>query len=372
MQRSPENFDQAAPSGHTNFNRGLYRPRILRKSGSSCWCVILPGKTGSAADNAARGPLKVSYKCGEDHLPRLQIYSGASQAGFCHRHQIWENADLAVGKKQIISMESGPRTAHSKPRNKPISPGKIVYQPKYAGTLPAVYIALAFILAREPAARVMILAGQQLIFPADKFAELSRHAFQYAAEVPDQVFLAGTVPNEYHHHNDWIEWQSQKTDNESGSELTNTNLTCAKHYPVLNITNIYNNPRPGKSGKLSGTGALWNANIVVARASLLWCLLSKRSPELFDRFAYVNNVISHFAADAESQDYINSAISHTFYEMPTLDFAKEIVWPHLRQCRVIPIQDVSFSQCGNKRPAGRGLVKGKGSHRMTAENASLA
>jgi mannose-1-phosphate guanylyltransferase len=291
---------------------------------SANWSVILAG-----AQNINR--------LNPDHPKLAQCVCNFSALSFILNNVI-EHAVSAVGSNNLITVASERQKAHFQATMSFNLPGKFVYQPTDGGSLVAVCIALAHILVKDPSARVIILPNDHFVSPKAKFTDFTSQALQLAADNPELVFLGGALPQRLSNDKEWIEVQNDSPGNEtSKGSRKRADLLSEIPGKFYNIVRIHKKPDTNEADKLFSAGALLNTRIIVARAELFWNLLARNLPDLFERVAYVRNVVSHYGDVKESQDYINMAISHAFYEMPAYDLIRELVNPSISQFKVLPM-----------------------------------
>lgn len=194
---------------------------------------------------------------------------------------------------------------------------EVVAQPSNRGTGPGVLLPLARIMARDPAARVVVLPSDHYVRDEARF----EHSIRIASIASDdQVALIGAVPDHPETQYGWIV-TGRKLAAQRGSVV---NQFCEK-------------PPAPLAERLLRQGALWNTFIMAGSVRHFWALASRHLPAaaaLFERYAS--------AVDGPGEDAV---LGQIYQFMPVSDFSRDLL-QKARGLRAIPLEECGWSDWG--------------------------
>jgi mannose-1-phosphate guanylyltransferase len=154
--------------------------------------------------------------------------------------------------------------------------GTILLQPKNQDTATDVLLALAYILARDPDATVMVFPSDHFVYPESALLDAVERAVFASEFMVVQPILLGTMSDDPDVEHGWIQ---------PGNFLGWTGT-----YPICSVEYIVN-PAPQRLGRDEHAGRLCNTMIVVTKARRLWQLGRETFPELMSLFERLKSAI---------------------------------------------------------------------------------
>ena len=174
----------------------------------------------------------------------------------------------------------------------------IVEQPANLGTAPGILLPLSRIVARDRAARVVVLPSDQYVAGEAIFARAIRAADAVAAE-SRSVVLLGAVPDKAEDQYGWI---------------------VPRRNPVTgrwSVAAFREKPTTQVAAELRAAGALWSTFVMSAAAATLWSAVQTALPSLARRFRrYVAAV-----GTSEEQDVLDGI----YRELVPADFSRDVL-----------------------------------------------
>lgn len=225
-----------------------------------------------------------------------------------HQHEVWDQLD-----RRPASM--------------------VLFQPKNVDTAAGIFLALTYILARDPQATVVVCPSDHFISPEDSFLSAVDQAVRGSNNLGGRPVLLAARPDSLDLEYGWIK---------PGRLLDQTAETA-----IHAVDACIEKPDEGTAREARVTGSLWNTMIFVAKGKHLWNLGLKCFPDMMSRFERLKGAI-----DTDEQLRIIEAI----YEAPpNRNFSS-----HLLQCvperlAVMEMKDVIWSDWGSPERILSGL-----------------
>ncbi len=246
----------------------------------------------------------------------------------------WERAVSVTPSNQVVTIAVNKHRSYFNRFDEGVMPGNLLYQPLNRGTATAIFFGIAYILARDPEAEVVILPSDHYIAPRDRFSERMESAFDALADDPDGIILLAAQPSGPSVDYGWVEAS------ESG-ERSNGGPTP--------VSRFFEKPDQRLAEELFGRGACWSTMICVARAARLQALAREHLPHAFvRRMDYVRELTRYLGEGLEIDEVpgVNVSLMLTFYQLPAVDFSHDFLMQCAASCRVMPLEGVEWDDWG--------------------------
>lgn len=199
----------------------------------------------------------------------------------------------------------------------------IVVQPRNRGTANGILLPLLYVLARDPAARVVLFPSDHHVRDEQALAAALQKAALELGPRGDQVLLIGIEPEE--------------ADPDLGYIVPGQSEGA-----VWTVDRFVEKPDPASAQALVNAGALWNAFIVAASGRALLQLFVQRYPHIV---AGMQAIVARnpFTADL-------SSVAMDFYrDLPNLDFSRQILPGAESSLRVLQARRCGWSDLGTPK-----------------------
>ena len=197
----------------------------------------------------------------------------------------------------------------------------IIIQPMNRGTANGVLLALLKIIARDADATIVLLPADHHIEDEPLFNDAVRNALSQVEVHSEYVQLLGIEPT--------------NPDSELGYILP---FEYDGH-PSYRVKQFIEKPSSQTARELIEAGGLWNAFIVVAKASSLLKLFVNSEPEIVSNMKYVLGSI-----DCAAGSYAD--LLQLYSKLPTVDFSRHVLEGQEHLLRVLPVPDCGWSDLG--------------------------
>jgi mannose-1-phosphate guanylyltransferase len=197
-------------------------------------------------------------------------------------------------------------------------PDNLIVQPRNRGTGNGVLLALAYILKRDPQARLIFLPADHHVLAEDTLIQAMASMLAGMPAHAREVFLLGVKPDD--------------ADPELGyiipQKAANTSAQGVRYF--------VEKPSRGVASKLIQEGGLWNSGIFAAAGDLLLELFKMRFPD---------NAHDILATTARIADPSNPswALSHLYGRISYIDFSHQILQFQVADLQVLPVPHCGWS-----------------------------
>lgn len=290
------------------------------------WVVVLSGGEGSRLADYVRS--------------RLGSYRPKQYCAFAGRktmlaHTLERAASLAPAERIVTVIGSGHRGYLN---GEAALSGLIIDQPANLDTAPGIFLPLAYILAKDPAATVLILPSDHYIAPAERFARYAETAIGLAEDLSEFIVLLGAVPDRPEPDFGWIR-----------------PAYPAARASAARVAGFTEKPSLKKAAWLRARGALWNTMIMAAKARTLWKLGRRCLPEMMAGFERLKDALG---TSAELQ-----TLAAIYGAMPPLNFSKEILERSYDRAAVLPMEGIEWNDWGRPERIEETLFHLRNHHR---------
>jgi len=203
-------------------------------------------------------------------------------------------------------------------------PGTLILQPANRGTAAGIFLAVAYIRARDPEATVAIYPSDHFIYPENRFLEVLQRAVWGAENLTDRLVLLGASPNGPELEYGWV--------------LPGCHLGWTMGRGMRAVQAFHEKPDIAKAYEAWAAGALWNTMIMVAKAETIWTLGWRSLPDMMPLYERIVEAIGTPQRRAVMDD--------VYQALPTRDFSSDVLQKAPDQLAVTELCDVTWSDWG--------------------------
>jgi mannose-1-phosphate guanylyltransferase len=247
----------------------------------------------------------------------------------------WDRAKQLVGQTNIVTVAVNEHSLYFEQMGSRV-PGTLIYQPGNIGTAAAVYLALAYILAMDHKASIILLPSDHFVFPESRFIKLAKEAMVTARRHPQRLVLMGAEASWANTDYGWIESRPANIEQPDDGPL------CS----LKQVVAFVEKPKAPEANRLYRNGALWSTMIIAATARSLWHQAQLKQPALFVCLLYINRLIRQARLGKVPLDSVDRALKQTFSHMPILDFSRDLLQECADQCLVLPMTELVWDDWG--------------------------
>jgi mannose-1-phosphate guanylyltransferase len=220
----------------------------------------------------------------------------------------------------VVSRDHGEETARQL-AHWPVE--NVIVQPCNRDTAPGILLPLAHISQRDPLATVVLFPSDHFILAEEKFMTTVDDAVGETQRFPGDLTLLGVAPEEDEDGYGWIE----PADEEEGRQ------TRAVH-------GFWEKPSPVQRRTLLARAAVWNTFVCVGYASTLWEMIRQTAPALYGDFLTIRQALG--------RSWATAVIDAVYARMRPVNFSTAVCEQLSGKLRVLPIQDIGWSDWGSK------------------------
>ena len=213
--------------------------------------------------------------------------------------------------------------------------GRVLLQPRNAGTAAGVFLPLSYILARDPRATVVIYPSDHFVFPESSFLSAVDHAVQGSKELGGQPVLLATKPDSVELEYGWI--------------MPGRHLGSAGKSTIHAVETFVEKPDKATAYGARAAGGLWNTLVCAAQGKELWNLGWTCVPEIMSCFEWLKDTI-----DTNEESRVLDAI---YEAMPRRNFSLHVLQQAPNRLAVMEMKKVLWSDWGNPERILSGLEK---------------
>ena len=279
---------------------------------SNVWAVVLAGGEGTRV----RGFLK--QLCGGSGLKQFSTIIGERSM---LRYTL-DRVERLIPRDRILIVvtahhrEEADRQLAHWPRH------NIIVQPANRDTAPGILLPLAHISNRDPAASMVVFPSDHFVVEEERFMTAVANALRALAKTPENMILLGIKP-------------------QPGEETEYGYIVGANGKPngeAVPVTGFVEKPPLPQAKQLIQRGALWNAMVFAVHNAALWDMVQRTSPVLYHAFRLIQLGLR--------SGYPERFIDHIYEAIPKVNFSSGICEPLASRLRVLPVDDVGWSDWG--------------------------
>lgn len=210
-------------------------------------------------------------------------------------------------------------------------PGNLLEQPRDRGTAVGVLFPLAFVLARDPRALVLIVPADHFIRPESGFLRVAASACLLAQKLQRLVLLAATP---------------DRPETDYGWLLPHRLPGATAGSAPLPLQELHEKPDPERARELQAAGALWNTMITASPASTLWRLGQQRLPEAAAGLRVLSPLLERAEGCFPDTASELVALDSTYRTLPRGDFSRDVLATASTRPLVLPLGDVEWNDWG--------------------------
>ncbi len=203
--------------------------------------------------------------------------------------------------------------------------GTILLQPENRDTAGGIFLALTYVKAHDPKARVVIFPSDHFVYPEDRFLETVAAAARTTERLHDRVVLLGVAADRPEQEYGWI--QPARF------------LALEGAYPVRAVSAFLEKPTAVQAEDAMVRGALWNTLVLTAKLSTLWEIGRQCFPDVVSRFDHLETAIG------TSEE--GRVLKQIYTDMPSRNFSRDLLQHAVERVAVMELRDVLWSDWGN-------------------------
>ncbi len=203
--------------------------------------------------------------------------------------------------------------------------GTILLQPENRDTASGIFLALTYVKAHDPNARVVIYPSDHFVFPEDWFLETVAAAARATERLHDRVILLGVTADRPEQEYGWI--------------LPARVLALEGAHPVRGVSTFVEKPTAAQAEDAMARKALWNTLVLTAKLSTLWEIGRHCFPDVLSRFDRLE------AAIGTSEE--GQVLKDIYADMPSRNFSRDLLQYAVERVAVMELCDVLWSDWGN-------------------------
>ena len=275
------------------------------------WAVVLAAGSGKrlsalTADEKGR------------HVPKqfCSLQGGPSLLGLA-----LERARRLVPEDRVCAVVAQEHETWWQSKPYQLHPGNMFVQPRNRGTGNGVLLALAYILKRDPLARLVFLPADHHVLAEDTLVHTMSSMLAKLPPRSSDIVLFGIEP--------------ESADPELGYIIPQR----AGHQNAQGVRHFVEKPSRGVASKLIQDGGLWNSGIFAACGIRLLELLERRFPDNTESVAHAVTKVG----DPANPPW---ALSHAYDRISEVDFSHHVLQLHVADLQVVPVPQCGWSDLG--------------------------
>ncbi len=200
----------------------------------------------------------------------------------------------------------------------------VIVQPANRGTANGILLPLLHIMARDPAAQIVLLPSDHHVRQEAVLAKSLRAAIEQLQWRLDEIVLLGLQPEE------------------ADPELGYISPGRSDGRGALTVARFVEKPPQAQARELVEAGALWNAFILVSSAQALLALFQRHIPEI------VRDMREALRRDLAA-GVGGTALAQLYDRLPTIDFSSDILRGEESSLRVLPVPRCGWTDLGTPK-----------------------
>ena len=282
------------------------------------WAVVLAGGQGIRLRELTR------HVYGDDRPKQYAVLTGSRSL----LRQTLDRVSRLVPRQRIAVVTMAGHSAYVTAELKHEAPTPhVLEQPRDRGTAAAVLLAAHWILARDPAAVMVVLPSDHFVGEDEAFMGHVGDVLGFLDRQGDRVVLLGAEPSEPETDYGWIEL----------GEL----LPGSGPSQLYRVRHFREKPSQAMAEELYRAGALWNTFVFAGRATALVEAGSDCLPALHERLVRLSKFLG--------TEHERWAIRQAYELSPRANFSQAVLERCPRKLAVVRLSAVSWRDLGTPR-----------------------
>ena len=282
------------------------------------WAVVLAGGQGIRLRELTR------HVYGDDRPKQYAVLTGSKSL----LRQTLDRVSRLVPRQQIAVVTMAGHSAYVTAELKHETPTPhVIEQPRDRGTAAAVLLAAHWILARDPAAMMVVLPSDHFVGEDEAFMGHVGDALEFLDRQGDRIVLLGAQPTEPETDYGWIEL---------GEPLPGPGPS-----QLYRVRHFREKPTQAMAEELYRGGALWNTFVFAGRATTLVEAGSDCLPALHERLIRLSRFLG--------TEHERWAIRQAYELSPRANFSQAVLERCPRKLAVVRLSAVSWRDLGTPR-----------------------
>jgi mannose-1-phosphate guanylyltransferase len=282
------------------------------------WAVVLAGGQGIRLRELTR------HVYGDDRPKQYAVLTGSKSL----LRQTLDRVSRLVPRQQIAVVTMAGHSAYVTAELKHETPTPhVIEQPRDRGTAAAVLLAAHWILARDPAAMMVVLPSDHFVGEDEAFMGHVGDALGFLDRQGDRIVLLGAQPTEPETDYGWIEL---------GEPLPGSGPS-----QLYRVRHFREKPTQLMAEELYRGGALWNTFVFAGRAATLVEAGSDCLPALHERLIRLSRFLG--------TEHERWAIRQAYELSPRANFSQAVLERCPRKLAVVRLSAVSWRDLGTPR-----------------------
>jgi mannose-1-phosphate guanylyltransferase len=282
------------------------------------WAVVLAGGQGIRLRELTR------HVYGDDRPKQYAVLTGSKSL----LRQTLDRVSRLVPRQQIAVVTMAGHSAYVTAELKHETPTPhVIEQPRDRGTAAAVLLAAHWILARDPAAMMVVLPSDHFVGEDEAFMGHVGDALGFLDRQGDRIVLLGAQPTEPETDYGWIEL---------GEPLPGSGPS-----QLYRVRHFREKPTQAMAEELYRGGALWNTFVFAGRATTLVEAGSDCLPALHERLIRLSRFLG--------TEHERWAIRQAYELSPRANFSQAVLERCPRKLAVVRLSAVSWRDLGTPR-----------------------
>ncbi len=226
-------------------------------------------------------------------------------------------------------------------------PGRLIKQPKDAGTAPGVFLPAAYALLNDPEAVLVLFPSDHFVQPEAAFCQLARRAAELAESHRDRIILVGAVPDSPETDYGWV-----------GPAAGAKRISAvAAALGAMNVNSFREKPGRAEARLLWDEGYLWNTMVIAVRAKTLWELGRKHLPEMVSRFDALLMVLRGIHQGIFDPKCEPVVLKRLYEFLAPTDFSEDLLRHAADNCMLLPMRGMDWSDWGRPERVAATLAR---------------
>jgi mannose-1-phosphate guanylyltransferase len=297
--------------------------RIASENERSPWCIILAGGEG-----VRMRPFLLNW-LGENRPKQYCTFVGSRSM---LQHTL-DRLDHFTSSSRIVTVIGHNHARFIEGSEGWLLPGLVIEQPKDCGTAPGIFLALAYILDRDPSATVLIFPSDHYIYPEKNFLEYVMRAALVARSIRGRLVLLAGIPDGPEESHGWI--MPGRVQGFWGGEASGAKL--------LEVARFYEKTTERQARKLFESGGLWSTMIAAASVETLWNLGWHLLPAMMEKLTTFRAALHSVLNGRVEKAHETLALHHLYRGMEPADFSRDVLQRARDEALVIPLEGIEWS-----------------------------